>query len=226
MTNPRRYVTASLILVSVLALAGCSGGADGVMKAGSGQIRIVMSSGAGSLAASPGGVVPVAKVSTAGGSRLEAAPSPSCDRPDLSLQAANVTLSSILARTIDGKLIDVTIDLPVTLDLLSLGGGNEVTLPIGFLPPGTYDQIVVVMTAVEFVLTDGTRVAVTPPGGGWTAIVEVGQPFTVVEGETTTVTIEFRKDLSFGCGDGGWAFNPQFDCESHDGDDRDGDHDD
>lgn len=135
----------------------------------------------------------------------------SCE-PGQALQAASVTLSSILARTLEGILTDVTIDLPATVDLLSLGNGKEATLPIGFLPPGTYDQLVVVMTKLEVTLLNGTKVAITPPGGGWTAIVPVAEPFTVIEGETTTITLKLRKDLSFACGSGHWEFLPKFEC--------------
>jgi hypothetical protein len=70
------------------------------------------------------------------------------------------------------------------------------------------------MTELELVLQDGTKLAITPPGGGWTGIVGVVAPFTVVEGQTTSITINFRRDLSFGLG-GGWEFDPQFDCEDH-----------
>ncbi len=130
-------------------------------------------------------------------------------------QAASVTFSSILARTLEGKLVDVTIDLPVTVDLLALVNGNKATLPIGFLPPGTYDQFVVVMTKLELTLANGTKIAVTPPGGGWTAVVPASPPFTVVQDVTTAVTLHFRRDLSFGCNLGHWEFHPEFECRHH-----------
>jgi hypothetical protein len=185
-------------VVSILAIAGCGGGA--LDTAGKGRVAIVMSATGGSVATT--------------GSNLSATSTShgSC-RPDQALQAATVTLSSILARTLDGKLTDVTIELPVALDMLSLATGQGATLPVGFLPPGTYDQIVVVMTKVEVTLLNGTKIAITPPGGGWTAIVPVAQPFTVVEGATTSLTLNFRKDLSFACGSGSWEFHPKFDCD-------------
>ncbi len=134
-------------------------------------------------------------------------------RPERALKGATVTFSSILARNLDGVLTDVTIALPVAVDLFALDESRQATLPIGALPPGTYDQLVVVMTQVELTLLDGTKIAITPPGGGWTAIVAVAQPFTVAEGETTTVGLKFRKDLSFGCGSGKWEYHPRFDCD-------------
>lgn len=173
-----------------LALAACGG----VDTGGKGQISIALSSSATTATSTttPDGHCPA-------------------------LQAASVTLSSILARTLDGVLVDVTVHLPVTEDLLALEGGKEVTLPLGYLPPGTYDQFVVVVTGVELTLASGTKIAITPPGGGWTAIVPVANPFTVVEGKTTAVTLKFRRDLSFACGMGHWEFEPRFDCDGEDG---------
>jgi hypothetical protein len=175
----------------VVALVSC-GGQGGT--AGKGQVSIVLSSSAASAAL----------MSSQGDHH--------CGAP----QAASVTFSSLLARTLDGTLIDVTIALPVTVDLLSLVNGKEATLPAGFLPPGTYDQFVVVMRSVELTLASGTVVTITPPGGGWTAIVRVAQPFTVVEGETTTVTLRFRAERSFVCGLGEWEFHPEFECPGRD----------
>ncbi len=218
MTPHRKILALGFVVVSALVLVACSGSGGGIVQDGKGQIKISLSSGAGA-AASSSSAGAIAQPSASSGSRLGAAPSPNCEHPELSLQSANVTFSSILARTLDGKLVDVSIALPVTLDLLSLGTGREVTLPIGFLTPGTYDQLVVVMTRVELVLQDGTTVAVTPPGGGWTAIVNASQPFTVVEGQTTSITLQFRRDLSFDLGGDGWEFHPWFDGGEHDGHD-------
>ena len=187
--------------VSLLAIAGC--GSD---TAGKGRVAIVMSATAGGVASA------AASAGLVDGSASTSSSHGSC-APGQALQAANATLSSILARTLEGKLTDVTIALPVTVDLLSLVNGKDTTLPVGYLPPGTYDQIVVVMTKVEVTLLDGTKVAITPPGGGWTAIVPVAQPFTVVDGQTTTITLNFRKDLSFGCGSGDWEFHPRFEFD-------------
>ena len=177
--------------VSLAVLAACGGGSSEDI-AGKGRVAIVMSAAGGSVAAAD------AETPEHGDD---------CDVARV-LQSADVTFSSMLARTLDGVLTDVTIDLPVTVDLLALGDGKDATLPLGFLPPGTYDQLVVVMTEVEVTLLNGTKIAVTPPGGGWTAIVRVAEPFTVAEGQTTTITLKFRRDLSFGCGFGAWSTTP------------------
>lgn len=132
-------------------------------------------------------------------------------------QAASVTFSGIVARTLDGALVDVTIDLPVTVDLLSLVNGKQATLPAGFLPAGTYDQLVLVIRQLDLTLATGTKVTVTPPGGGWTAVVPLVPPIDVVAGQTTTVPLTFRGDLSFRCVLGDWDFDPAFEHDDDHG---------
>ena len=195
MTTWRR-ATSGVAVASLLALAAC-GGDPSQDAAGKGRIAIVMSASGGSFAS---------------GAALQSSTSHDACQPAEVLQAASVTFSSILARTLDGVLTDATIDLPVTVEMLSLVNGKAATLPIGFLPPGVYDQLVVVMTKVEVTLLDGTKIAITPPGGGWTAIVGVAEPFTVTAGATTDIALRFRTDLSFGCGLGRWEFHPRFEC--------------
>ena len=186
------------LAAALCAAAACSSGSD-MTHGGQGRVQIVMAASS---------TAPVAPAVTDGDSST-----------DYTLQAANVTFASILARNLDGELIDVTIDLPVTVDVLSLVSGGSFTLPAGFLPPGTYDQLVIVMTKLELTLADGTVVTIDPPGGGWTAVVPVGEPFTVVEGQTTSVTIRFRPDRSFHWLGDGWGFDPEFDCDGNGDDD-------
>lgn len=207
----RRMFASVALVVALVAVSACGG--DGMDKAGKGRVAIVMSAAGGSLATAG----PVAGLD--GGSAASATPGLLASNgshdgcgADRALQAASVTFSSILARTLEGVLTDVEIDLPVTVEMLALMDGKVATLPAGFLPEGTYDQLVVVMTKVEVTLLNGTKVAITPPGGGWTAIVPVAEPFTVIEGESTTITLKFRRDLSFGCGSGRWEFRPTFEC--------------
>jgi hypothetical protein len=208
----RRTLVPALIVASLVVLAACSGSGNGVLNT-AGKGAVVNSAAAGtSLSAKP-------LATGASGVSAASVTHHGCSQPEQTLQAANVTFSSILARNLAGQLIDVTIDLPVTVDMLSLLNGQEITLPIGFLPPDTYDQIVVVMTQVAVTLADGTQVAITPPGGGWTAIVPVTAPFTVVLDQTTAISINFRVDLSFGCNANAWEFHPEFECNrGHHGD--------
>ena len=130
------------------------------------------------------------------------------------LESANVTFASLLARNLDGELIDLDIDLPHTIDLVALGAGQEVTFPAGTLPDGDYDQLVVVMTELEATFVDGGSIALTPPGGGWTAIVRVG-PFSVVDGETVTINLNLRLARAFRRLDGAFRFFPEFEGRSH-----------
>jgi len=133
------------------------------------------------------------------------------------ITAASITLSSIVARNLDGQLVDVTMALPVTVDLVSLIQGRTVDLPIGSLPVGSYDQLVIVIRGLHVELSDGTMIDVTPPGGGWTAIVRV-DPFEVVDGQVTTVHLHFRAAGAFQWIDGHLEFDPEFDCDVERGD--------
>jgi hypothetical protein len=180
------------IVAVALALSACSS-SDDPMGNGTGQVQFVMSA-----APAP----------------TSAATTDDDDRPRL--QAANVTFTSFQARTLDGRLVSVTGALPFTVDVLQVVNGREVSLPIGFLPPGTYDQLVVVMSEVELVGQDGGKIAITPPGGGWTAIVNVREPFVVTEGQTTTIRLKFRWWSAFQHDDHGFRFDPEFDCEPDD----------
>jgi hypothetical protein len=126
------------------------------------------------------------------------------------LESANVTLASLLARNTDGVLVDLDMDLPQTIDLKALLGGEEVTLPAGTLPAGDYDQLVVVMTELELTFLDGGKIALTPPGGGWTSIVRVA-PFTVTDGEDAVIELEFRMGGAFKEIGGVVKFFPGFD---------------
>ena len=131
------------------------------------------------------------------------------------LQSANVTFSSLLARNQDGELIDVMIDLPVEVDVLALLHSQTIDLPMGVLPMGTYDQLVIVMTKVVLVTSNGTEVAITPPGGGWTVVVRIC-PFMVGDGDEvmTTVALELQLRRSFRFLSDGFHFMPRFECDA------------
>ncbi len=137
------------------------------------------------------------------------------------ISSATITLSSILARNLNGQLVGVTIALPMDVDLVGLITGGTVDLPMGALPAATYDQLVVVIRALHVVLSDGTQIDVTPPGGGWTVVINT-VPFDVVDGQVTTVQLHFQSNGAFQWVDGQLEFNPGFDCSvdhEHDGGD-------
>lgn len=196
----------ALTLATVIA-GGCSS-VDSVSGGSKGNVRITMG-GPSAQAAALSASSPVALADGSG----------------RTITSASISLSSILARNLDGQLIDVTMALPVTVDLVALIQGHTVDLPIGSLPVGSYDQLVVVIRSLGVVLSDGTQIDVTPPGGGWTAIVTV-DPFDVIDGVVTTVNLHFRAGGAFHWRDGALEFDPSFDCDVERGGGGGGDDDD
>jgi hypothetical protein len=201
-----RTVGLCALASAAMLIAGCSG-SDSMTgnSRNTGRVHIVMG-GASTVAATSASSTTAALTDDAG----------------RTITSAVISLSSVLARNLDGQLIDVAIALPVDVDLVGLLQGHTVDLPIGALPPGTYDQLVVVIKSLHVVLSDGTQIDVTPPGGGWTAIVPA-QPFDVVDGQVTTVTLQFRAAGAFQWSDGHLDFTPGFDCQTdhhHDGGDN------
>ena len=142
-----------------------------------------------------------------------------------SFEAAQVTLTSILARTTAGELVDLDVELPVVVDVVRIDGGKQVVLPDGILPADTYDQVVLVMTAVQATTLDGASVTVEPPGGGWTAVIPIC-PIEVTDGTTATVGIALNVRNSFLRVGNWWSFQPRFrslgnaDCATSDDDDE------
>ena len=124
-------------------------------------------------------------------------------------QTANVTVSSILVRSNDGELVNLDVDLPITLDVVKIDGGKSIQLPDGFLPAADYDQVVLVITAVRAVAHDGTIVTLEPPGGGWTAVIPVC-PFEVAAGDVATVGLALNVRSSFLRLGNWWSFQPRF----------------
>jgi hypothetical protein len=181
-----------------LLLAGC--GNDSVLGVDGGRVRFVLSADAAPA--------------TSGAALVAASPTDGDDgdRPRRFFQAANITLSSILARNQDGVLVNVEMDLPVTVDVMMLEDGREVTLPDGELPVATYDQVVLVMTQVEGVTHDGTTITITPSGGGWTTIVPIC-PFVVEDGGTTTVSLTFMLNRAFSWHSSRYHFEPRLVCD-------------
>jgi hypothetical protein len=90
-----------------------------------------------------------------------------------------------------------------------------IELPEGNLPPGDYDQAVIVMTEFEGVTRNGYTITIDPPGGGWTAIVHKCE-FTVEEGNETTVGLKFVINRSFWWHKNKYHFRPFFVCVSDD----------
>jgi hypothetical protein len=188
-------------LTLAAALAGGCSNSDGLSGSSKGNVRFTMG-GPTTQAASLAGTSAVTLT----------------DGTGRTITSANISISGIVARNLEGQLIDVTMDLPITVDLISVIQGQTVDLPIGSLPVGSYDQLVVVIRSLHVQLSDGTLIDVTPPGGGWTAIVRT-DPFDVVDGVVTTVHLHFRAARAFNWIDGRLEFDPEFDCNVDRGDD-------
>jgi hypothetical protein len=209
MLNKWRFTSLATVLAVLLTpiLVGCGDG-TGVGDIDGGRVQFVLSAGdAGTLGQASG--------ATADGPLLSDGDGDRDGDGHQWFQSASVTFSSFLARNLDGVLVNVDMELPATVDVLALRDSEEVSLPAGVLPPATYDQLVVVMTQVEVVTHDGTGIAITPPGGGWTAIVPVC-PFEVVDGETTSVGLRFMGGKAFSWRHGRHHFRPHFECDGGD----------
>ena len=186
-----------LAIFSLVLATGCSDG-NGSLNGGHGSVRVLLAAD-----------VTVTAASTAEDDDGEH------DGDDIlpRLTEANATFASLLARNLDGELVDLAIELPHTVNLVELAEGGTIELPMGALPPGMYDQLVVVITELELVFLNGGKIALTPPGGGWTRIVRV-TPFEVIEGEVTTLELRFRPRAAFRELADGFAFFPDFECRT------------
>jgi hypothetical protein len=205
MTSLHRIRTLLLLVTAVALVTACSS-SHGESDARTGNVRVMLTSSPATTTTASSTTASLGSGTTGwdddGGSDILSR-----------LSQVNVTFATLMARNLDGDLVDLTVDLPKTVDLIPIINGQTITLPDGTLPAGTYDQFVVVITHVEFVLTDGAKVDLTPPGGGWTKIIPV-QPFEVVAGQTTTIELRFKPFHAFEAMDGEFRFFPDFECES------------
>ena len=198
-----RFSNLALALAFALAIVVAVSACSDSLGPNRGRVRMVLGSDASSfnLGVTAAGV---------GGDRNDANDGESHDRPSRWFRAANVTLSSVLVRNSDGVLVNLDLDVPVTVDVVQLENGRRIQLPDGVLPVGEYDQVVLVMTAVQGVMLDGTIVTIQPPGGGWTAIIPICT-FDVAEGDTDVVGLNLVVRNAFSRGStSSFHFQPQF----------------
>ncbi|MCI0567907.1 MAG: DUF4382 domain-containing protein [Acidobacteria bacterium] len=211
--NSSRRILLPLLVLLVMALGVACSHDNAESNSRQGNVRVMLTAAPITTSAATAASSPIG---TTGTSTTDFDDENDDDGDLLSrLEQVNVTFASLLARNLDGDLVDLVIDLPRTVDLIPVIAGHEISLPTGTLPPGMYDQIVVVITHVEFVFLSGFKVALTPPGGGWTRIVPVA-PFEVIEGQTTTIELRLRTFEAFREFDGEFKFFPDFDCERRD----------
>jgi len=191
MIDMARFFAAILSIAALAIGVGCSGG-SATLSGSVGQVQIVLGGDATVSAARHG------DGDDDGGDDA-------CSR----LKGAEVTFTAIVARNLEGSLVPLSLEYPVTVDLFALRDDGPVALPLGTLPPGTYDQLVVVMSTLTLTTRNGTQIAISPPPGGWTKIIRV-EPFEVIEGETTTIRIRFLRQLSFKLFGDRFGFDPHF----------------
>jgi hypothetical protein len=193
--------------VLALSLAGC----DGLLGSDRGRVRVMLSRDGGGSLANLVQDSATAFLDHDHGKRDDDDDDDDDDdnhRLGFRFQTATVTLSSVLARTLDGELVDLDMELPIDLDVVRIEGGRQLLLPDGFLPADTYDQLVLVITAVQGQTRDGTIVTIQPPGGGWTAVVPMCA-LEVEDGNTATVGIALNVRSSFIAVGNLWSFQPR-----------------
>jgi len=130
---------------------------------------------------------------------------------DSQIAQANVTFSAMQAHSAGGGDVPVSGSFPMSVDLLTLVNGRTITLAAESIPPGSYDRLDVTISAVSLTLTNGTKVDITLPAGGRTAMIPTS--FTVELGQPVTVTLDFRVDLSFKFDGAEFEFEPEIEIE-------------
>jgi hypothetical protein len=226
MLKQRSETGLRLVLGIGLLLAVTSCNSDGLLGINKGRVRLILSGDAGgsAIGAEPAAALAGSVNVAADGNHHGNGDDEQGSRPSWWFQTANVTLSSVLARNFDGVLVNLDMDLPVIIDVVQIEGGKEIQLPDATLPPGLYDQMVVVITAVQGLTHDGTLITMEPPGGGWTAVVPIC-PLEIVEGGTVTVGIKLMVRNSFRWLGHRFNFEPRFrpriNCGADDDDDDD-----
>ena len=153
-----------LALGLALVAAGC--GQSDMLAPGHGRVRFDLSSGASALAS--GGAAATAMPDPGTGTVDNTQPllDGEMDAPHRFFQSASVDMTDILARNSDGVMVKVNMDLPVTVDIISVENGKHVTLPDGDLPSGTYDALVLNLKGFQGTTWDGTQITIVPPGAG------------------------------------------------------------
>lgn len=201
MRTDRTRLKQILAIATTAVIGGC--GIDGLLGSDDGRVRVVVSRDGG------GGTLTNLVLDSVARSDRGHDDDDDDRRQFFGFQTANVTLSSVLVRTEDGELVDLDLDLPLTVDLVKVEGGKQIVLPDGTLPIDSYDQVVLVITSVQATRADGTVLTIEPPGGGWTAIVPVC-PFEVDEGQTVVVGLALNVRNSFLNVGNWWGFSPRF----------------
>jgi hypothetical protein len=132
--------------------------------------------------------------------------------PSSHLQAAEVNISGIEARRLEGGWVPTGSALPAAVELLALANvGDKATFPADLLPEGHYTALQVRFNQVGVTLTGGTKMALAPQGTGWVVLIPVD--FDVTADRGTVVGLNIRLDQSFRSVSGHFEFDPQVDLD-------------
>ncbi len=118
----------------------------------------------------------------------------------------NVTFDTVRVHRANGTNDSGWINLSIkngTLDLASLVDVSAL-LGEGKVPVGKYTQVRIVAKSVTGVMTNGTKVTFSVPSGE----LRTTNPFNVLEGQTTSLTIDIDLEHSIVSENGKWAFKP------------------
>lgn len=107
-------------------------------------------------------------------------------------EAVNITFAEISAH-LDNQWLSVSIDT-MTVNLLEFSNGKTIEIGSADVPPGTYTQIRIKIIAAE-VVVDGQTKDMKVPSGAQSGL-KLGLPFTVAEGSTVELMLDFDANRS------------------------------
>lgn len=116
------------------------------------------------------------------------------DPPPADVEHAVVFLSKIEVHYVSGnatKWVPI-VDAPPSFDLMLVMDGVEAILGSANVTAGKYTQIRMEVDRVEVVTTDGDNITAEVPSGK----LKIVRPFTVEDGETTVLTLDFDGEKS------------------------------
>jgi len=117
-----------------------------------------------------------------------------------------ITFVAVQAVGASGNFEDVQgVALNTPLNMAELTEGQDVMLAAGALPAGEYSGLRLSLSAITLRLDDGSDVDVL--GGSFGVEVRVGVGFNVVEGQETSLGVDFPMS-AFGSNGGNWTFDP------------------
>ena len=128
------------------------------------------------------------------------------DTPTIvSFDSVNITFSQVSAH-LDSEWITVQGDT-MTVNLLDLNNGNTITFGSADVPVGKYTQIRIKINSA-YVVLDGQEHPLTVPSGAQTGL-KLGPQFTVIEGSTYELVVDFDVSRSIVSSPQGYKLKPR-----------------